>query len=169
MRKKNMSYNESPVFVLWIEDQYHDLDSYLNPLRQAGFFADRVVSVTEAIEKLKDKSYSAVIFDLNILAGSDPDWQEFERKLDREKQGFEPHLGFWLLRAIFSKKNWDGLPRPDVQLDANSVGVFTVVGDINIWDEIESFGIKKDRIVAKSASQLTLLLDLVLSILETPR
>lgn len=147
--------------VLWLEDQYEDLMEYSSRLARINYLVDMVKSVSDAIKKLKQGGYDLYIFDLKILPGDDPEWQELDNKRREKNHQFDPNLGLELLRHLDrarreKNKLWD-----EIKFDFKKVIVFSVVYDKAIYDELESFGIPHQQIEYKSGSNLDTLWKLI--------
>jgi hypothetical protein len=158
--------------VLWLEDQYLDLVAYLCPLFQAGYAVDTAESVSEAVKRLQTKEYYAAIFDLNVGAGDDVKWRALEHELREQEPYRDPHLGFWLLRAMYYPVTQPLLPKNvwpiEIEivnkLPPTRIGVFTIVHDNIIWGEItesSKIGIPIKQVVRKQTGDLAILKKLV--------
>jgi hypothetical protein len=150
--------------MLWLEDQYKDLVDYSSRLGRINFLVEPVNSVTGALEKLKNKEYDAYVFDLKILPGDAPKWQELDERKRQENPHFDSYLGLELLRFLDkARKNQDQLWKK-IKFDFNKVIVFSVVNDKDVFDELESFGIPQQQIIYKSGINLDTLPKLITQI-----
>jgi hypothetical protein len=158
--------------ILWLEDQYLDLVAYLNPLFQAGYAVDTAETVSEAVERLRLKKYYAAIFDLNVGAGDDVRWRKLEQEIQVHEPYRDPHLGLWLLRALYYPVTQEGIspavwPIPVGQVNAplqSRVGVFTIVRDDDVWGEImdpNKINIPRKQVVSKQTGDLAILKSLI--------
>ena len=132
--------------ILWIEDEARDqLIEYVAPLMRDGHTIDIVEDASEAYQRIKESHYDIVIFDLLIKAG--PDF-----KMEEE------YPGYALLKKIFGTEN------PEIDLDKNSVMIFTVVTNTQIIQKIREMGITKIKV--KERMEKTKLKSFVDEILE---
>jgi hypothetical protein len=152
--------------ILWLEDQYEDFAAYRSALYRSGLVTDRVRSVSEAVKKLGDngKEYTAIIFDLKVLPGSDPNWINFDRRQKKADPHRDPFLGLELLRSLFTpdraKINLD----PPIQLSPKKIIVFSIFSDKT--QEIANLGVPEEQIIYKAHSNLDTLPKLIEKIEE---
>ncbi len=111
--------------ILWIEDEARDqLIEYVGPIMRNGHIIEIVEDATEGYQRLKESFYDVVIFDLLIKSGS-----SFKME--------EQYPGLALLKRIFGSKN------SEVNIDKNSIMVFTVVTNPDITQQIQELGITR--------------------------
>jgi len=61
--------NQAQKSVLLIDDDHYVLDFYADEFRNSGYDTDIAVGAAEALKKLRtEKNYSAIIFDVAMLA-----------------------------------------------------------------------------------------------------
>lgn len=148
--------------VLWLEDQYEDFSAYRSALFRAGYLVDTAESVSEAIKKLREEDYIAIIFDIKVLPGDDEDWIKLDRKKRKENPNFDSYLGLELLYSLFNSPYAKVKLTPPIQMEKippNKIIIFSVVYDIK--KEVLDMGILKEHIVYKSASNITTLPELI--------
>ncbi len=145
--------------VLWLEDQYEDFGAYRSRLFMDDYWVDCVKSVSEAIQKLREEQYTAVIFDIKVLPGYLPEWIKLDESKRRENPNFDPNLGFELLKSIFAPEKAELLLRPPLKFDPRQFIVFSVV--FTKTDEFAAMGIPADHIVYKANSDLATLPNLI--------
>lgn len=145
--------------VLWLEDQFDDFGAYLGRLFMAGYWVDCVKSVSEAIQRLRENEYIAVIFDIKVLPGYLYEWIAFDQQKRLENPNFDPNLGFELLKSIFNPEKAEVLLAPPLTLDPKKFIVFSVV--FTKTNEIAAMGIPPDQIIYKANSDLSTLPNLV--------
>ena len=109
--------------ILWIEDEARDqLIEYVGPLMRDGHTIDIVEDASEGYQRLKESIYDVVIFDLLIKAGT-------SFKMDEE------YPGLALLTKLFKEST------AEINIDKNSVMIFTVVTNPDIIQKIKNLGI----------------------------
>jgi hypothetical protein len=152
--------------ILWLEDQSEDFTAYRSALYRSGRVTDRVRSVSEAVKKLREngKEYTAVIFDLKVLPGNDPEWLDFDRRQKKADPHHDPYLGLELLRSLFTPDRAGVKLAPSISLSPQKVIVFFVA--FGKTQEIAALGIPEDRIIDKTHSDLSTLPDLIEKIEE---
>jgi len=152
--------------ILWLEDQYEDFIAYRSALYRSGRVTDRVISVSEAVKKLREngKVYTAIIFDIKVLPGSDPDWINFDQQQRKANPHFDPYLGLELLRSLFAPDRARVKLDPPIPLSPKKMIVFSVVYDKS--NEIAALGIPEDQIIYKAHSNLDTLPKLIEKIEE---
>ena len=155
--------------ILWLEDQCEDFTAYRSALYRSGRVTDRVRSVSEAVKKLREhgKEYTAVIFDLKVLPGSDPEWIDFDRRQKKTDPHHDPYLGLELLRSLFAPDRAGVELNPPIQISPKKMIVFSVV--FGKMQEIAAMGVPEDRIVYKADSDLNTLPGLIDKIEEECR
>lgn len=147
--------------ALWLEDQYEDLLEYSSGLARINYLVDKVKSVSAALERLKKKEYDLYIFDLKVLPGDDPKWQELDERKREENPHFDPYLGVELLRFLDKARKEKNELWEKIKFDFTKVIVFSVVNDKDVYYELRSLGIPHEQIVYKSDSKLDTLKDLI--------
>ncbi|MEW5717707.1 MAG: hypothetical protein AB1817_03690 [Chloroflexota bacterium] len=150
--------------VLWIEDSAR---FELRNLVAQLFFGDRydfnlAEDVTSAVNQLHAREYDAVIMDIRLPPGIDPEW----RKL-YQATGFDrvhAQLGLRLLRWLLAKDNSIHPAEPPEWIKPHHVAVFTVESKGEIQQHLDELGITVFR--QKSAGlRDTILLELIDEIL----
>ncbi|MCK4765680.1 MAG: hypothetical protein KAW12_26005 [Candidatus Aminicenantes bacterium] len=141
--------------ILWLEDQFEDFGAYLSALFRAGYVVDSVKSVSEAVEKLREGDYTAVIFDIKVLPGNSREWIELDKKKREENPHYDSSLGLELLYSLFAHEKANVKLDPPIKISPEKFIVFSVVYDKN--EEFQSFGIPGDQIINKSAADLSTL------------
>lgn len=147
--------------VLWLEDQYKDLMEYSSGLARINYLVDPVRSVSEVLKKMEKDEYEFYIFDLKILPGDDPKWQELDERKREENPHFDPYLGVELLRFLDKARKEKNELWEKIKFDFTKVIVFSVVNDKDIYYELRAFGIPHEQILYKSDSKLDTLKDLI--------
>lgn len=128
---------------LWIEDNATtDLKHLLGPVYMSGRY-DPVIALTVAdgIFHMRRSEFAAVIVDIRLLPGADPEWQQLYTKLGGDKG--TARLGLNLLYSLFDPRIDDLVikDRPD-WLDRSRVGVLTVEGrEGDVGEALKSLGI----------------------------
>ncbi len=128
---------------LWIEDNARtDLVHLLSPVYMDGRY-DPVIAptVTEGVYQMKKTEFDAVVVDIRLLPGNDPDWKVLYTKLGSEKG--TARLGIYLLYSLFDPRVDDVAikDRPAWIMPAR-FGVLTVEGlDGELGEALKSFGI----------------------------
>lgn len=134
--------------VLWLEDQAEGLKAYRKTLLKAGLLVDNVKSVSDAVAKLREKDYAAVICDIKVLPGKDKVWIELDETKRTESPNVDSILGLELLRSLFNPGNARVKLSPPVEINPKRVIILSVVYDE--VDEIMSLGVPGDQIIYKS-------------------
>jgi len=141
--------------ALWVEDQAETkLMNYAYPAFLAGYQLDVVDNVSDAVSKVEQDTYDAVVIDLIITAGRDKAWTELDRRNPYNDKN--SYLGLQLVRALFAK-NFGGprLSEATRWLSPRKVGIFTVVEDGEVHREIKQYGV--GNVVLKRTSDYTAL------------
>jgi hypothetical protein len=147
--------------ILWLEDQYEDFTAFRSALYRSGRVTERVKSVSEAIKKLEEsgQSYTAVIFDLRVLPGSDPKWIDFDRRRKKANPDHDPYLGLELLRSLFAPDRAGIKLDLPISISPKKMIVFSAIpGKVQ---EIAAMGIPEGRIIYKSDCDLNTLPNLI--------
>jgi len=142
--------------ILWLEDEYEDLDTYLFALYRAGYLVDTVKSVSEAVRELREENYTAVILDIKVLPGDEEEWKNLDKKKRNENPGYDSYLGLELLRSLFSSEKAQVRIKPPITINPRKIIVFSGVS-YKDDKEIISLKIPKKQIVYKSDADLTTL------------
>lgn len=142
-----------------MEDQFEELQAFRSSLYRKGIIVDFVKSVSEAINKLRSNTFTAVIFDIKVLPGNTPEWEKYDGEQQVKNPNHDSYLGLELLRALFSPKQAKVRLNPPIQLSPKRVIVFSVVYDKT--EEIVKMGIPADQIIYKANSELNTLPDLI--------
>ena len=140
--------------ILWMDDQYEDLIDYAGRLFRTGYLIEPVKSVSAALEKLVKDRYDAYIFDLKVLPGDDPVWQELDEKIRKGKPFFDPYLGIEFLRFLYEEKKMNSELWRRIEFDFNKVIIFSAACEGNVREELESFGISKHQMLNRFISDL---------------
>jgi hypothetical protein len=152
--------------ILWLEDQYEYFITYKSSLFRTGRVVDRAKSITEAIEKLRDngKEYTAIIFDLKVIPGNDPDWIQFDQQQKKAHPENDPYLGLELLHSLFKPDEARIKLDPPISLSPQIMIVLSAVPDK--MNEIARLGIPEDQIIYKAHIELETLPGLIEKIEE---
>jgi CheY-like chemotaxis protein len=146
--------------VLWIEDSARfELRNLVGQLFFGGKYDFNLAEdVTSAIDLLRAKEYDAVIVDIRLPPGIDPEW----RKL-YQATGFDrvhAQLGLKLLRWLLTRDNSIHPTAPPEWIKPEQVAVFTVESKGEIQTHLDDLGITVFR--QKSAGlRDTVLLELI--------
>jgi hypothetical protein len=146
----------SPMRVLWIEDQYEDLTDWEKPIYDAGYLLDNVGDATTALDLLPRWEWHAVIFDIKINPGDDPEWKTLDLRRRKENPHFDPYLGLELLRFVLGK-NCAISKAPTVTIEPGRIVVLSVVTDESVLSELEGYGIPSQQILSKSSWDMSTL------------
>jgi CheY-like chemotaxis protein len=128
--------------VLWIEDSARlELRNLVGPL----FFSSKydfnlAEDVTSAMRFLRDKEYDAVIVDIRLPPGIDPQWSQWYRQTGFDK--VHAQLGLKLLRWLLAKDDTIHPDAPPAWIDAHRVAVFTVESKQEIQNHLDELGIQ---------------------------
>ena len=150
--------------VLWIEDSARfELRNLVGQLFFGGKYDFNLAEdVTSAIDHLRAKEYDAVIVDIRLPPGIDPEW----RKL-YQATGFDrvhAQLGLKLLRWLLTKDNSIHPADPPDWIKPHQVAIFTVESKGEIQQHLDELGITV--FLQKSAGlRDTILLELIDEIL----
>ena len=143
--------------ILWLEDQAEGLKAYRSTLFRTGLLVDNVKSISETLEKLRENEYTAVIFDIKVLPGNNPEWIGLDEKKRADNPNFDPALGLELLYSLFKPHSAKIKLSPPIEIDPRRVIVLSVVYDEDKVEEISALGIPVDQIVYKSDWDFTTL------------
>lgn len=127
--------------VLWIEDgAEQELFNMLSPIYISGKYDLSIArDATEAVEKLRTGSFSAVIVDIRLPPGRDRQWVEVYQGYRENRDA--AMLGLHLLRALFAPEK-TAIKVADDQKERHPpsrFGVFSVESDLE--DELTSLNI----------------------------
>lgn len=118
--------------VLWIEDDsFNELPMFATAVHLTGEYdLDYAVDATEAIDKLCEKEYDAVVVDVRLPPGDDPRWIHIFYRLGSSNKA--ARLGVRLLQNVLGKeKEWiEGLK--GAARDWKRYGVLSM----DSWDDI---------------------------------
>jgi hypothetical protein len=130
---------------LWIEDNARtDLRHLLAPIYMSGKY-DPVVATTvaEGIYQMRQTEFEAVIVDIRLLPGNDPDWESLYTRFGATKG--TARLGLYLLYSLFDPRPDDVKiddPPPWIKQNPHRFGVLTVETlDGDIGEALQWFGI----------------------------
>lgn len=146
--------------ILWLEDEGENFSAYRSTLFRAGYLVDVVESISDAIKKLREENYVAVIFDIKVLPGDDPGWIALDQQ--KLKENPDSYLGLELMCSLFKPEKANVPINPPIRLDPKKVIVFSVVFDKG--EEIASFGIPDYQRLYKSSTDPKTLLKVIESI-----
>jgi hypothetical protein len=132
---------------LWIEDgAIADYKYLLAPIYVAGMYNPVVaLDVSEGIRRLKQREFDAVIVDIRLSPGDNPDWIRLYKQLGSNKA--TARLGSKLLRSIL-KPDGDDIPIEEIPLwvQPQLFGILTVESAEDLRElEIEVYERKKGR------------------------
>lgn len=124
--------------ILWVEDLARTDFSYVyGPVFTSGRYDIQIaIDPTEAVVKLKEKEFAAVIIDIRLLPGEDRRWTDLYNKCGKNKA--LAHLGIHLAQSL--------LRFPDAQIiledseipewiTPNHIAFFTV----EAWTEMKHY------------------------------
>ncbi|MBU7043070.1 MAG: response regulator [Theionarchaea archaeon] len=107
--------------ILWIEDEgYSDLIQYKQPMIEAGYVVDVAETASEAFDFLESLDYNVYIVDLIL-----PQEGAFEGQID--------FPGVEIIKKMIDH----------YKINPNTIIVFTVVDDKEVYNSIRSCGVKK--------------------------
>ncbi len=134
--------------VLWLEDQYEDFGAYKSFLFRAGYVVDTIPSVSEAVKKLREQDYTAIILDIKVLPGDDEVWKDIDKEKREKNPNFDSYLGLELIHSLLNPDNATIRLTPPILIDPIKIIVLSIVVDKP--EEISSLGIPGNHIVYKS-------------------
>lgn len=150
--------------VLWIEDSARfELRSLVGPLLFSGQYDFNLAEdVTSAMYFLRIKEYAAVIVDIRLPPGTDPQWRTHYRSAGANK--VQSQLGLKLLYWLLRKDPSIHPETPPAWLKPHHVGIFTVESQKEIQKDLDALSIAVFK--QKSAGLPdTILLDLIQELL----
>lgn len=136
---------------LWIEDgAVAELKQLLGPVFTSGRY-DAVIAldITDGIQHLKQSRFDAVVVDIRVPPGSDPEWIKLYSRWGGNKSA--ARLGLKLLSVLFDPREGNArLAKRPTWLTPDKVGVFTVdsesererFADPELSDYLEVLGIQ---------------------------
>lgn len=152
--------------ILWLEDQDNDFPAYRSALYRSGRLAEIVNSVSDAVKELKEDSlrenadqYTAIIFDIKVLPGDDPEWIEFDQRKKKENPEFDPCLGLELLKSLLAPDLAEIKINPPISILPEKIIVLTAVHDKA--QDIAEIGVPEDQIIYKAHLGLDTLPNLI--------
>ncbi|HET9768206.1 MAG TPA: hypothetical protein VFS60_15235 [Thermoanaerobaculia bacterium] len=88
--------------ILWVEDGAEaELFNMLAPIYVTGLYDLTIAAnATEAVERLEASEFAAVIVDIRLPPGRDPQWVDIYGKYHENRDA--ARLGLHLLRALFA-------------------------------------------------------------------
>jgi len=132
-----MEYN-----VLWIEDgAFVEIPNFTGPVTIIRKYALSVaVDVSNAVKQIQSTEFDAVIVDIRIPPGADPDWENFYNKLIYNK--INARLGLQLLFSLL-KPEAAAVKLKNVPSWVSPVkfGVFTVEGKKEVMADLDKLGV----------------------------
>ncbi len=146
--------------VLWIEDSARfELRSLVGPLLFSGKYDFNLAEdVTSAMHFLRVKEYNAVIVDIRLPPGIDPEWRRHYRESGANK--VQSQLGLKLLYWLLGKNPSIHSETPPAWIKPQNIGVFSVESQKEIQANLDELGIAAFK--QKSAGLPdTVLLDLI--------
>ncbi len=142
--------------ILWIEDAANDdLAVLAAPVyMDGGFLLSVAVDATEGMERIMEKSFDVVIFDIRIPPGSDQRWIKLYERVGSNK--IDAQLGLHLLRTAIGHESAE-IPLEDEskKVDLNRTAVLTV--EPFLGEELRRLGIFEYYVKASDRSDVVLL------------
>lgn len=156
-----MKYN-----VLWIEDgAFVEIPTFAGPVTITRKYHLRVaMDVSDAVKQIQSTEFEAVIVDIRLPPGINPDWENFYNKLIYNK--ISARLGLQLLFSLLKPEDaavkLNNIPS---WVSPEKFGVFTVEGEREVKDDLDKLGIAFYRQKKTGISRKTLL-ELIETIIE---
>lgn len=154
--------------VLWIEDSARlELRNLVGPLLFSNKFEFSLAEdVTTACHFLRTKQHDAVIVDIRLPPGTDPEWRKLYQQSGYDR--VHAQLGLKLLYWLLAKDATVHPEPPPAWVKPHNLAVFTVESKGEIQEHLELLGI---RVFKQKAAGLrdTTLLDLIDEILRQTR
>lgn len=154
--------------ILWIEDgALTEVSSFAGPVfTSMKYDLEVALDISDAVKKIRDTEYSAVIVDIRVPPGSDPEWVELYNRAgsikNRARLGMQ--LLFSLLKPEIAEVKITNIP---AWISADKFGVFTVEGEREVENDINYLGIgMKSYLQKKKNMSKTALLELIDSIIN---
>jgi CheY-like chemotaxis protein len=127
--------------VLWIEDSAR---FELRNLVAQLFFSDKyefnlAEDVTSAIDHLRAREFDAVIVDIRLPPGIDPDWHRLYQQTGFDR--IHAQLGLKLLRWLLTRDNSIHPAAPPDWIKPHQIAVFTVESRGEIQQHLDELGI----------------------------
>lgn len=146
--------------LLWVEDEtQHEMQGFVGPLyAEWKYDIDLAIDASQALARLRQKRYDAVIVDIRIPPGEDECWQEIYNLHGADPSAAK--LGLVLLEFLFGQDENGSAPktrlklngrdfdlcrlggRPESNLDPSRFGVFSVESN-DLEDQLSRLGVGK--------------------------
>ena len=129
--------------VLWIEDgAFVEVSSFAAPLFNRMIYDLAVaLDVSAAVNKIIETQFDAVIVDIRIPPGIDPEWERLYSKSGYNK--ISARLGIQLLFSLLKPESaaikLDNIPS---WVSPGKFGIFTVESEAEVRNDLEYLGIK---------------------------
>jgi hypothetical protein len=142
MSHKNETGGKMKHKVLWIEDgAFVEVSSFAAPVINRIVYALEVaLDVSDAVKKIIKTQFDAVIVDIRIPPGSDPEWEHLYSKSGYNKIG--ARLGIQLLFSLLKPEaaaiKLDKIPP---WVSPGKFGIFTVESEAEVKNDLEVLGI----------------------------
>lgn len=149
--------------ILWLEDQFETFSNLRSTLFRRGYLIDNVTNISEFLERVKEESYSAYVFDIKVLPGIDEEWLQLDLLKRGENPDVDTYLGFELLRSLFEPTNASIKLEQTVDIKPDQVIVFSVVDKVG---ELSDMGIPSDHIIYKAKNDSNTLPPLIEKIIQ---
>jgi hypothetical protein len=146
--------------VLWVEDSARfELRNLVGPLFFKGNYDFNLAEdVTSAMYFLRVKEYAAIVVDIRLPPGIDPEWRKHYRQSGYDK--VHSQLGLKLLYWLLGKDQSIHPEPPPAWIKPHNVGIFTVESKQEIQKNLDELGISVFK--QKSAGLAdTVLLELI--------
>jgi DNA-binding NarL/FixJ family response regulator len=159
--EEKMKYN-----VLWVEDgAFVEIPNFAGPVTITRKYDLRVAKdVSDAVRQMQLTEFDAVIVDIRLPPGSDPEWENHYKSLIKSK--IPDRLGiqllFSLLKPDASAVKLNNIPS---WISPGKFGVFTVEGEKEVMPDLSKLGVLFYRQKKVGISRKTLL-DLIEAIIE---
>jgi hypothetical protein len=128
--------------VLWIEDgAFVEVASFAGPvLTVLKYDLNVALNVSDALEQIKNIEFDAVIVDIRILPGMDPEWENLFSKSGDSK--ISARLGIQLLFSLLKpEKAYIKLKEIPTWILPEKFGVFTVDSEAEVKNELDELKI----------------------------
>lgn len=155
--------------ILWIEDgALIEVSIFAGPVfTTARYDLELARDVSDALNKITDTEYDAVIVDIRIPPGITPEWGKLYSQSKYDK--IDARLGMQLLFSLLkSKKAAIELKDIPSWISSEKFGVFTVESKGEVKNELEELGINFFR-QKKTNIPTTTLLELIEEIINHSR
>ncbi|MFC2155302.1 hypothetical protein ACFLRB_02270 [Acidobacteriota bacterium] len=128
--------------VLWIEDGARsEVSSFAGAVfTSMKYDLEVVLDVSDAVRKILNAEYDAVIVDIRIVPGSASKWKNLYSQVGKDKDNARlgMHLLFSLLKPDQAAVELENIPS---WILPKRFGVFTVEGKGEVKDELEELGV----------------------------